>query len=799
MSVNFRCWWIMGILWGLTFSSQASQSIYSPVERVLTVPAVRIGPQDYRLARLRRVGDGDQWHFLLETLEPYQTQPGEVSAVYHPATKTALLDEVVVPAGVGSKPVYRVEMRLLPTLAGTRLLVTRAWDQADRLAYRLLGEGDGALWLPDQKGFDALAVTSTNAGLVGVKEVKFVITDVDTPNPVLYFQNSGRYTYHFDFVHTALKRYTDQPYQQANALFSAETYFSRRRRNLAGSIVYYPATDRYALEFWPTDPVSGEHIVQAYRLMVKALPFAAGKLVYHPVGETHLELLDQHQPMLQEAGVPVIDSKALFGDVQQAVLNPGESYGRLRVVRPGDPAPGLRDVAILTFVPNDLGRVAGIITETPQTTLSHINLRAKQDRRPNVFIRQASQQAAIAPLIGQWVHFRATAKGVELSAATRQAAEDWLDSLRPDSPAIPASDLTAVEPQPLSKIGFSDWGAFGVKAANVAELGKILPEGVAPAGYAVPFALYDEYMYLPRCGGEQTGLCGPGETGTSFYDQARAIFEDARFPSDETFRAEALKALRKRIKRGEAPQAMIDAIERVRLFWDPPGPPYTQSLRCRSSTNNEDLPGFNGAGLYRSTTHKPDEGALIGSVKKVWASLWTDEAVEEREFWRVDHFSTYMGVLIHPNYGDEQANGVAVSKNLYNPIWPGHTVNAQYGEISVTNPEPVTIGDQEIFPVPDEYVMARLPASTTSEAWETVFLRHSNITEVYGQPVTTETVLTLEERDQLRRYLGLIHHHFKKRYGGGDGFAMEIEFKITETDDGSRGQLVIKQARPWVD
>ncbi len=32
-----------------------------------------------------------------------------------------------------------------------------------------------------------------------------------------------------------------------------------------------------------------------------------------------------------------------------------------------------------------------------------------------------------------------------------------------------------------------------------------------------------------------------------------------------------------------------------------------------------------------------------------------------------------------------------------------------------------------------------------------------------------------------------------------DNFAIDIEFKITETEDGSRGKLAIKQARPWVD
>lgn len=773
--------------------------VYSKVERGLTIPVVALGDRDYRLARLRRVGEMDQWQFAVERLTRYQTVPATVDGRYDPANRTVELAEVALPSGVGQKKRFRAELEHFPSLSGIRVMVTRAWKPDGSLAYRLLADNDGALWLPNPQAFDRLAVTSGNAGLVGVKEVKFVITDVDTGFPVLYFQNSRRYPWHFDFVADALGRFRNEPRSQAEAEFNAITYFSGQRRNLAGSVVYYPDADRYALEFWPTDPVPVERIIQAWRLLRMALPFANDRLIYHPVGQTHESLYQQYRAALTAAGVSVELSSTLFADVDQAVLNPGESYGRLRLIFPGDPPPTARDVAIFTFIPNDQGRVAGLITETPQTTLSHINLRAKQDNRPNVYIRDASGREDIAPLIGGWVHLRASASGIELEEASQGEAEAWLASVRPQQPMVPEADLTVGEPQPLSRIGFSDWPRVGVKAANVAELGRIMPEGVVPQGYAIPFALYDRFMALPRCGEDQLHLCPSGQNGPSFYDQARALLDSPEFQASDEVRGKALKALRTKIKQGEAPAEMTAAIEAIRLFWEPQGPPFSQSLRCRSSTNNEDLPGFNGAGLYRSTTHRSDEGNLIESVKKVWASLWTDEAFEEREFWRVDHFHTYMGVLVHPNFGDEQVNGVAVTKNLYNSNWPGMTINAQYGEISVTNPEPVEIGGEMIFPIPDEFVLVHLPISSQDSDWEALFLRHSNIPEVYGQPVAGPTVLTPEETDQLRHLLTLIHHHFKKRYPGDDDFAVEVEFKITETQDGSRGRLAIKQVRPWVD
>ena len=88
-------------------------------------------------------------------------------------------------------------------------------------------------------------------------------------------------------------------------------------------------------------------------------------------------------------------------------------------------------------------------------------------------------------------------------------------------------------------------------------------------------------------------------------------------------------------KDAETPQWIIDALTAMHATY-----PEGQSLRYRSSTNNEDLPGFNGAGLYDSKTQDPDETEEDGidkSLKQVFASLWTFRAFTEREFHRIDH------------------------------------------------------------------------------------------------------------------------------------------------------------------
>ena len=111
----------------------------------------------------------------------------------------------------------------------------------------------------------------------------------------------------------------------------------------------------------------------------------------------------------------------------------------------------------------------------------------------------------------------------------------------------------------------------------------------------------------------------------------------------ETLRKE-LREFRALIRSGDFPDDLLGSLAEVHASF-----PEGTSLRCRSSTNNEDLPGFSGAGLYDSCTHRIEEGHIAKSIKQVFASLWNFRAVQEREFYRIDHMLTAMGVLIHPN------------------------------------------------------------------------------------------------------------------------------------------------------
>ena len=633
------------------------------------------------------------------------------------------------------------------------LLAVSAWA-ADPL--RL---SDGALSVTNRAIFEVLAQRDTVPGSAGLLEMKFVIMDVGSDRPALYFMNSKRHEYHFTFARDILG------YELGNAAFIDETYFSDRfRKNLAGSIVAYDHAEMpgsgaglYTLEFWPSDPVGFRFVNRAYQQISLAMPFAADRLYYHPTGESQCRLMEQERAAYGKSGLRTISTDALFGSLDYQPLNPGTAYGRLVVAGPATRL-SARDIVVFSSVPNDLARVAGIVTAVPQTPLSHINLKARQDRIPNAYIRNAAERPELKPLIGKNVRLDISADGFRIVPAEQAELDRYFDAIRPAESQVPVCDLSITNIAGLDLIGRNVCSAYGSKSVNVAELRRMLGETMTPEGYAVPFFMYDRFM---RCNG--------------LYDSAETMMAAPDFQTNAVVREAALKDFRRRIRKAEVPPDLMAALGALQQKFAP-----DTRIRCRSSANVEDLEGFSGAGLYDSKTHKPEEGHLSHTIKQIWAGNWSFRAFEEREFYRIDHLKSVMGVLCHPSYRNEQVNGVAVTRNLFNPAWRGYYVNVQAGESMVTNP-----GDGD---VPDEFLISELEGATE---YEIQYVRRSN------RVPEGRHVLSEEQAVELADALQRIHLYFLALYPDtfeNPDFAMEVEFKIT-----AEGRLIFKQARPWVE
>ncbi|MCY3894154.1 MAG: hypothetical protein OXF65_12770, partial [Acidimicrobiaceae bacterium] len=633
----------------------------------------------------------------------------------------------------------------------------------------------GAASIDSHEAFEALSYQGSyvlnDPHLTGLEYLKFWILHPGTDSPEVYFINS-----------------------RATRAHGGYRWLMGWDKNdihghLRGEVVYHPnvfAPDGslgvYRLEFQDYHNVDFWDAAFAYEAVAAAMPVLANNLKFYPMPVMRKPggAYTKQKALYDASRVDVLLDKDILPDIDYVPLNAARGYGLLRVVEPGE-LPGARDVAILKALPNDLPRVAGIITTVPQTPLSHVNLRAIQNGAPNAFVRDVLDDKAVTDLVGSHVYYEVGKDGYVLRAATKAEVDAHHAASRPTKAQTPVRDLTVKKIAALGDVGFDDWDAFGVKAANVAELGAMsaLAEGVAPDGFAVPLYFYDQFMAQATLA-EKTVLGKKKDpdakkvtlaAGTTLWAAVSAMLANSHFQSDFAVQEEMLDDLRKAIKKAAAPAWIITALEAMHASF-----PEGTSLRYRSSTNNEDLPGFNGAGLYDSKTQDPDETAAEGidkSIKAVWASLWNFRAFLERDHHRVDHLATAMGVLVHPNYSDELANGVAVSFDPVTGLDNMYYVNTQLGEDLVTNPNANSLPEQILL----------------DSAGKATVLARSNLAKP-GKLFMTDAQMV-----ELRNSLKAIHDHFKALYqpAAGDKFAMEIEFKIT-----AENKLAIKQARPWV-
>jgi len=622
-----------------------------------------------------------------------------------------------------------------------------------------LSSDEGSLFIRDRAEFDLLAGLGELPGAQQISEVKFLVTDVRTDSPRLYFINSDAYQYHWKFFTEALEWNMDL------LSFNTRTYTDFNRRLIAGSVVRYDSFSDadhpdgvYSIEFWPSDPIHAEEAALVLSLLEDGMPFAGDMLIYHPTGETQVRIHRDEADRFERLGVEVVQTAELYRGISYAALNTGIACG---ILRSGETAGtwSSMDIVVFQTIPNDISHVAGVITTIPQTPLSHINLKAIQNGTPNVYIQDFTGTGEYRSLLNRYVRLTALPGGYLVEAITLPEAIAWLDSVRPEGVTVLQGDFTQRGIRPIEFLRLADSDAYGAKAANLGELFRCLPSRSLPQGYAIPFSYYREYM-------EYNGFFG-------VIDSLTALEE---FQSSAESRDEILARIRRIIRGGNMPPWMMDSLTVMASGFEP-----DLSLRCRSSTNNEDLPGFNGAGLYESRTHHPEEGHISETIRQVWAGMWTYRAYEEREFHRIDHNSAAMGVVVHPSFTGEIANGVAVTRNIINPFITGYYVNVQAGDDLVTNPEPES--------VPEEFLITRQIVTGTLQM-ELQYIASSNRVPEGERILSPLQILRLSE------YLEDIHRHYADLHGvprDDPYFAMEIEFKITED-----GVLVVKQARPWV-
>jgi hypothetical protein len=551
---------------------------------------------------------------------------------------------------------------------------------------------------------------------VPLDDIPFTKFVIDTKTKTPYYFWTAVYPFHYHFVNEVLRKGRPDAYSDIHA-FNKRNHEGSARDYLLGSLAYHPGRKIYTFEFLQADHPSPKMVMDTYAVLRET--FYDDGMLWRPVGKHQLALRDS------VPGVPVVGPGMLETTGDYQFLNGGAAVGRLRIV-PADVDTTQLDferdeIVVLAEVPMDIQPVAGVISVQFSTPLSHVALRARAWGIPNIGLKTALARAQ--RLDGRWVFLQARPDGFDLRAATppeiSQAKLLKRHSQRPVY--VPPIDLGRRGLPTLAEITSKDIESVGAKAANLGSLYKNKnARWDVPPGFVVPFAHYVEFL-------RENGL----------DKKIQAFVTDQALKTDRVARRKALNALRQAVRDGKLSKQF-----KKMLFAKLEGPDYVgKGVFVRSSTNAEDLDGFNGAGLYDTVPNVMGKENVSAAIKRVWSSLWNVRAYEEREYYRIDHKSCFPAVLLQVGV-NATAAGVMITTNIYDAKDSmSVTINAKHG-LGLRVVDGKKLPEQVLF---DRRTNTMRIISRSDDDIAVVFDKAGGVKEVKtgGKPVLTEKLVKM--------------------------------------------------------
>jgi hypothetical protein len=513
----------------------------------------------------------------------------------------------------------------------------------------------------------------------------------------------------------------------------------------------------------------------------------------------YVPLTSFEQDAAEAWGAPVVPilplaEKAADGSSIE-VYTPGTCYGYVRVLPLGELEAALdagdigwRDIVVLDEAPVDIPEVvAGIVTGTRQTELSHLTIRAERRGTPNLFVEGSEGQFKAHE--GALVRLQVFSSGyiVETDVTPAEAEAFW-ETQRPKLSLEGTAELAYAGLPALAEVDVATADSraearrrFGSKGTNLAAAAAVADVPV-PAGFLIPFHWYGRFM-------DENRIATGGEELTYREFTAR-LAADPEFAGSAKTRRQILEAFRNTAQEKSVLPEGLEAEIRGRIravFGDDKA-----MVRFRSSSNAEDLAEFPGAGLYESHSacaadsfdaddelpsrcdpNVAAERTLRDALIAVWMSAWNFQAYEERDYFRMEHEEVAMGILVTPRFTHEESNGLMTIESTDGAL---HVLlNAQWGGVSVVFPPPGVLPERtRLTAGPAGIVEQALVGRSNLLAEDEVVLPPERVQQLAGaarELATSFPVLLEPEPSQPLR--------------------LEVEWKFDK-----EGHLRVKQVRP---
>uniref|UniRef100_A0A6M2ETZ3 CBM20 domain-containing protein n=1 Tax=Populus davidiana TaxID=266767 RepID=A0A6M2ETZ3_9ROSI len=293
--------------------------------------------------------------------------------------------------------------------------------------------------------------------------------------------------------------------------------------------------------------------------------------------------------------------------------------------------------------------IVGVVLLQELPHLSHLGVRARQERVVFVTCEDDDEVADMQKLTGKYVRLEASLTGVNLTLSSSDdiVPEDLSGngsstveppgSHDPFLSAVKAHSNKGVSAGGLILLADADAQTSGAKAAACGRLAsltaaskKVSSDQGVLASFEVPKSMVIPFGSMELALEHSKSM----ETFMSFLEQ----IETARLDGGELDKL--CSELQELISSLQLPKDTIDGIGR--MF------PDNARLIVRSSANVEDLAGMSAAGLYESIPNVSPSNptAFANAVSQVWASLYTRRAVLSRRAAGVPQKDATMAVLV---------------------------------------------------------------------------------------------------------------------------------------------------------